>query len=869
MLPPTPPVFSIVPKARSVLVGRDELLAQVLTRLEASGAFVTLLGIGGVGKTRLALACAESFARGSVHFCDLSSCRSTEDVMVALAHTLSIPTIDSAQGVETALLERLATLHDGLLVLDNFETVLPSASSVRRWLDAAPTLRVLVTSRTPLDVEGEQRIEVPPLSTERHGATSPAARLFYARAAERGGSLDDDTHDVVEALVATLDGLPLAIELAAARVRTFPPHVLLPMLGQRFRLLVQSRRDAPERHRSLAATLDTSWERLGPTARTVLTACAQLGSRIRAEALAPLLPGEFDLPTTLAYLQEIQDHSLLHVDHHDAATHVTLLDTVRLYVLERSNGIAPTYFARWADGLVKHREALDDASIGRHLRCLVPHLHHLDPDRLAALADIALSLDTRARHCLTTGERLSLWNALLAHLPASREAHRRARVLLARSSCHRWAAAFDVARNDLLEAEGLTQEDSRLLGDVAAELSRLAFNQWRLHEARDAATRAVVVARQHGDTTGLARALELRAWAHFLAAEHPDALRCYDEAAGLYGPAIPSALAANRALCLLDCGAIDEAERALVAALEIARRDGDALAAATATGFLGALHRRRGACAKALCLFEEAATRCAALGHAVWTVVMEMEAGLTLLDEGRWHDAVARLSRARDRIDAQPGHACTVIVRACLAMALAAVGDLPAARSTLAEASARAPSDGPLVVVVTLLDAALSHPPSSDDPLPPFDAPLWQRLGDHVVIIRRVLERVRERCFPPSHALVVYEGAIRLPGGVTLDGPHRQNLRGMLVALVEASQQAGHPSLDVDTLFRAGWPSQRATRAARANRVRVGLSTLRRLGLGKTIHCDTKGYRLVGVHVVDLRSPPGNIPPEVLMPSAL
>ena len=236
---------------------------------------VTLTGAGGVGKTRLALAVAEelgeTFADG-VAFVDLAPASDPESVPPAIARTLGIPD-DGA----LPLVERLANaLHERelLLVLDNFEHVLPAAPGVLELLQAAPRVTALVTSRAVLRVRGEREFPVAPLACpapsgdEPAGALLryPALALFVQRAQDvrPDFALGPDNAAAVSELCRRLDGLPLALELAAARTRILSPEAMLGRLGQALALLTGGPRDLPARQQTLRATIAWSYDLLGP-----------------------------------------------------------------------------------------------------------------------------------------------------------------------------------------------------------------------------------------------------------------------------------------------------------------------------------------------------------------------------------------------------------------------------------------------------------------------------------------------------------------------------------------------------------------------------------------------------------------------------
>jgi predicted ATPase/class 3 adenylate cyclase len=259
-----------LPTPLSSFVGRDADLAEVSAAL-ASARIVTLVGVGGVGKTRLALQSALAAAPGcrdGVWWCDLSGVRDVETVPEALAGTFGLAARDGMTTTEV-LLEFLRT-KDLLLVLDNCEHLTRSVAVLVRLVEeACPRVRVLATSREGLKVAGEQLVMVVSLEVpddDELGAIreSDAARLLVerGRAVRPDFALDADNAVAVAHLCRRLDGLPLAIELAAARLAVLTPDELAQRLDQRFRLLTGAERTAVERHQTLRAAIDWSYELL-------------------------------------------------------------------------------------------------------------------------------------------------------------------------------------------------------------------------------------------------------------------------------------------------------------------------------------------------------------------------------------------------------------------------------------------------------------------------------------------------------------------------------------------------------------------------------------------------------------------------------
>lgn len=264
--------------APNELIGRGGDLDAIEQGL-AHHRLVTILGTGGLGKTRLAQEVAARSTAPTVVVVELASVRSDDDVTLALASTLGIREAGSSQRIaETAIrpdvrsriMQQLAE-RPALLVLDNCEQVVEGAATwTADLLAAVPSLRVLATSRSPLAIGAEQVYPLEPLAADgTSAAPGPAAQLFIerARAARPGAALP---LDIVTRLCDRLDGLPLAIELAAARVRSMTVEQIEARLENRFALLADGDRSAPERQRTLAAVIGWSWALLTDDERRAL-----------------------------------------------------------------------------------------------------------------------------------------------------------------------------------------------------------------------------------------------------------------------------------------------------------------------------------------------------------------------------------------------------------------------------------------------------------------------------------------------------------------------------------------------------------------------------------------------------------------------
>jgi predicted ATPase/DNA-binding SARP family transcriptional activator len=276
-----------VPRTSTPTIGRDDEIARV-TKLLEEAAIVTLLGPGGVGKTRLA---TEVALRGEqVHgwdacFVDLTRVRDAALVPGLIVRDLGIHL--AAESDAISVLNEALRGARRLLVLDNFEHVIDAAPVVGELTRWSPDVRVLATSRARLRITGEVVFDVEPLDVEGDGAlTGDAVRLFAQTAAAIDPTFALDRHiDDVVAICRAIDGLPLAIELAAGQVRALPPALLRTRLGDRLAAASAAARDAPERHQTVPATIDWSLQLLGDTERQLFVLLGVFESAVPLSAI--------------------------------------------------------------------------------------------------------------------------------------------------------------------------------------------------------------------------------------------------------------------------------------------------------------------------------------------------------------------------------------------------------------------------------------------------------------------------------------------------------------------------------------------------------------------------------------------------------
>jgi predicted ATPase/DNA-binding SARP family transcriptional activator len=341
-----------LPTTISTFVGRADQLAELHELLGKRGPrLLTLTGPGGTGKTRLALAAAVQ-AQGryddGVCWVGLEPVADPAQVLAAVADALGV----SSASAEELPRATLAFLHPRqlLLVLDNFEHVIEAWPLITQLLEGAPRLTVMVTSRTALRVTGEQRFEVPQMGlpptagvlTAAEVVDAEAVQLFAARAGlvNRHFRVDDDAASPVAALCRRLDGLPLAIELAAARIDAFPAGALLRALEDVLGVLTDGPRDATERQRTLRGAIAWSYQLLTPEQRRLFAHLAVFAAPPDFDAVAAVTDTGSDTSQLEETLDALVRHSLLQRDDSTGRPRYPMLQTVRAYAAQmlQSNG---------------------------------------------------------------------------------------------------------------------------------------------------------------------------------------------------------------------------------------------------------------------------------------------------------------------------------------------------------------------------------------------------------------------------------------------------------------------------------------------------------------------------------------------------
>jgi predicted ATPase len=387
---PPPPVSS----PTDALLGRTEELADVSARLRG-GALLTVAGSGGVGKTRLALAAVAALApafRDGVAVVELAAVQDPSLVCGAIARQLKLPQ-DNRRSVDR-LAVALAPLSL-LLVLDNCEHLVAAvAETVAAVLAQAPGVAVLATSQEPLGIQGESVVRLaglampPPDATLEALRANPAAQLLIERAlsADRDVALSPADAPAIAALAIGLDGIPLALELAAARVPLLGWEGTRERLDQQLKLLTRGRRDAPSRHQTLRATLQWSHALLAPAEQALVRRLGVFADTFTVEAAERVAGSDAD--DALNALQALVDKSLVQRSASAGASRLRLLVTTREFALERlaEAGELEPLRARHADAVAGLHERAQADALQRPLLAWVDRMTPELADLRAALA---------------------------------------------------------------------------------------------------------------------------------------------------------------------------------------------------------------------------------------------------------------------------------------------------------------------------------------------------------------------------------------------------------------------------------------------------------------------------------------------------
>ncbi len=594
-------------------VGRVAELTELSRTFDGGARLVTLKGTGGAGKTRLSARYARTQVdalEGGAWFVDLTESRSERGIIAAVARALEIPL---GGGDPQGLIKHIGHAFAGrgpvLLVLDNFEQIVEcSASTIGVWQRMAPEARFLVTSREPLRLPGEQVHVLNPMS-ESEGSV-----LFELRARAAGATWleTEEMREAITHIVQRLDGLPLAIELAAARANSMTPAQIRDRLNRRFDLLRRGRRDQAERQASLRALIDWSWELLEPWERATLAQLSVFRDGFSLEAAEEVvdLSRWPEAPWSLDVVASLMDKSLLFTrevrGRHRGAMYVSIQE----YAAEKIGADAPKTRLRHARHFALFGSSEYLASTNTHggverFRALIVELENILAGMSAALD--AGDLDAAAACGMAAAEVFQMHGPTLPGVELVQnllnepiEPIMRARLLKVGAQLHQHASDLDEADRYYTEALRIVQQHKsvRLEGHIESRIGWLAMLRGRSEESHAHFTRALQLHRDANDRIAEGETLGRIGWLWYrqgrleeASAYYPKALAIHREQGNRKAEGVQIG---NWALMLCQQGDVVRALEYFQRSMAIHREIGNRRAESDGMSNIGILHAQQG-----------------------------------------------------------------------------------------------------------------------------------------------------------------------------------------------------------------------------------------------------------------------------------
>jgi predicted ATPase len=777
-----------LPHARTRFVGRTADLARLAELCARGTSIATLWGPPGAGKTRLAIElCRAGLTRSGrpaqTWFADLTGARDAGEMCAAVWCALGAP---GGPPEPRWLATALAGREPGVLVLDNLEQLAAHAArTVGVWAEAAPDLFFLVTSRQRLRLAGEVLHEVAPLGAE-------AVELFIDRA--WGGappSAESADPAAIAALVARLEGLPLAIELAAARVDVLGIEGLLAQLASPLDALGRAPRDAPLPHATLRHAIDASYRLLSPREQRAYAECAVFRGGFSLAAGAAVLssaPGA----SPLELVEALRDRALLRRTGEGGAVRFAMFDAIRAHALGHlADGAAVrARHSRHFLAVARELDAADQANLVDAIAYALDAGGAAAPELAAALEQIDPSL---------LPDRLVDRLGAAALGPRGRRLRGRALQLRGRT---------DEARAELERARAAA--DDSLRAELLTDLGLLHHQLRDLDRAAAAYREALAIHTARGDRAAVARCTGNLGAVHHDARRYREALDHYQRALGDFRATgqrrMEGTFLSNLAVLLQEQGAFARARATYRAALERLAGTGDRRLEAITRSNLGLLAHEMGDLEQAL------------------------------------RDHEAALATLRDLVDVRS----QALALGRLALALAALGRVDEAQASQRRAERLLEGTGDRVALGALgmfrtfidlcrgADEEFVRDRVREARSPSFAAgSSLIDLCDDARAALRLMDAVLAGADGTGAVLVVGPEAawFTLPCGRTQDLASRRVLRRLLLRLVECHREARGEGITLDALREAGWPGERLKHEAAVNRVHVALTELRRRGL--------------------------------------
>ena len=807
--------------AGTSFVGRAQELALITALFERGERLITLLGPGGIGKTRLAL----RHAADAAIVCDLAEATTAAAMCEVLCDALDV-TLGPRAKLEAAIdpIGHVLAAHgEVLVVLDNFEQLVePGAAALARWLELATAARFLVTSRERLKLAREVVLDIGPLEL-----ATDAVALFVDRARAACATWQPAAGDAaaIAEIVRRLDGFPLAIELAAPRCRVLSPAELAARLADGVDILDRGPRDGAARHATLADAIAWSVASLRPAERAALAQCTVFRGGFTIAAAEAVIDGA----PVVDLLQALADKSLVTTRSVNGAIRFDLYASIRELVAASDRDCEERHAAYFVM-LGERGIAKAPGSDGRRLLELERENLVAAHARAAARTDHA---ELAARAALVLDDVLAWRGPLSANLA----------MLDAALAGDRAAALPPVLLARVLEARGRALDASGDAAGARAELERalaLAIvHADRATEARTRSSLCVLARKEHRHADALDQGTQALALCRALGDVRFEAF----------------ALGALGAIAL-ERGELAEAGEMMTRARDLARAEGDRWVAAMTGAYLGHAHHETGQLELAAATFDDAVTTFGALGDrrmaavfSLYRVMVDHELGE--LDRARaGYELAIAANRALGLVRFEGlGRACAAAVHAQLGDTAAAAAELELARGLLARAG-----DPALVLACELhaLHARIALP--GDGPSRAEAAKRELVRGNPLVgesddvrfamrILSAAIARAGSELAATDRLVVGRDGRwFRIAGAEVSLARHRA-LRLLVLALAETRVRSPGRALDWEALLAIGWPGERVATGG-AHRVQVAIATLRRRGLHDVLARRDDGYLL-------------------------